>query len=147
MTAEIDIPLEGVILVVLGTVIMLEDMAMAQINLLEQTVRMVGMGAVMAPAMVSVAVATIVMDSPILITRQGLLQDRITSNPSSLLRLRTVHRPLQLTNSSPSLRHKLLSNTLHPWFLTPCLLSSLSKHLQLDEVIYCFLSCFKFYII
>lgn len=146
MTAGIDI-LEGVILVVLGTGIMVEDLTTAQIKLSAQIHRMVAMGAVMAAAMASVEAVTMVMDSPTLTTKQEASQARTTSRPSSLLPVRMAHRLPQVIPPSLSPRHRLLSSTPHHWCPIPCLLSSLSKcTLHLKEVIYCFLSCFKFYI-
>lgn len=146
MTAGIDI-LEGVILVVLGTGIMVEDLTTAQIKLLAQIHRMVAMGAVMAAAMASVEAVTMVMDSPTLTTKQEASQARTTSRPSSLLPVRMAHRLPQVIPPSLLPRHRLLSSTPHHWCPIPCLLSSLSKRtLHLKEVIYCFLSCFKFYI-
>lgn len=141
MTAGIDI-LEGVILVVLETGIMAEGLITAQIKLSAQIHRMVAMGAAMA----SVEAATMVTDSPTS-TKQEPSQARTTSRPSSLLLVRMVHRLVLVIPSFLSPRHRLLSSTPHRWCPMPCLLSSLSKHtLHLKEVIYCFLSCFKFYI-
>lgn len=145
MTAGIDF-LEGVILGVLETGIMAEGLITAQIKLSAQIHRMVAMGAIMVAAMASVQAATMVTDSPTS-TKQGPSQARTTSRPSSLLLVRMVHRLAQVIPSSLSPRHRLLSSTPHHWCPMPCLLSSLSKHtLHLKEVIYCFLSCSKFYI-
>lgn len=114
MTGGID-SLEGVILVVIGTAITIGVMT---INLLVQTLKMVGMAAVMAPAMVSLAMAT---DSQLLPTRRQRFQARTTSRPRMVLSL------LLPTPHFLSLRHKRYHSTLHHWCHTRCHLSSLSK--------------------
>lgn len=146
MTVGIDTPLEGVILVVLGTGIMVEVMIMDQTKLLAQIHRMEeAMGEIMAAPMASAEAATMVMDSPTSTTKQERSVVRAISRPHSLLPQRLEHRLAQVIPHSPSPRHRLRSSTPHRWCPTPCLLSSLSKHtLHLKEVIYCFLS-FKFY--
>lgn len=146
MTVGIDTPLEGVILVVLGTGIMVEVMIMDQTKLLAQIHRMEeAMGEIMAAPMASAEAATMVMDSPTSTAKQERSVVRATSRPHSLLPLRLEHRLVLVIPHSPSPRHRLHSSTRHRWCPTPCLLSSLSKHtLHLKEVIYCFLS-FKFY--
>lgn len=145
MTAGIGI-LEGGILAVLGTEIMVEGLTTDQIKHLAQIRRMEAMGPITA-AMVSAGAATMVMDSPTLATaKQEPLEPRTTSRPNSLLPVSLAHRLALVTPLSPSPRHRLHSSILLRWCPTPCLLSSLSKRTTyLKEVIYCFLSCFKFY--
>lgn len=144
MTAGIDI-LEGAISVVLGTGTTAEGSTTVQIKRSAQIHRTVAMGGTMAAAMALVEAATTATDSPTSTTKQEPLQARTTSRPSSLLRVRMVHRLPQVTPRSLSPRHRLLNRTPHHWCPTPCLLSSLSKQApHLKEVIYCFLSCFKF---
>lgn len=119
MTGGID-SLEGVTLVVIGIVITVGVMT---INLLTQTLKMVGMAAVMAPAMVLLAMA---MDSQLLPTRQECFQARTTSRPSSFHQ-RLVLSLLLPTPHFLSLRHKRYHSTPHHWCPTQCHLSSLSK--------------------
>lgn len=126
-TAGIDI-LAGVILVVLGTVIMVEGLTTGQTKLLAQIHRMAATEAAMAAVMASVELATMVMDSPTSTPKLEHLRARTTSRPSNLSLVRMVHKPMQVTPHSPSHRHRLLSSTPHHWCPTPCLLSSLSKH-------------------
>ena len=126
MTAGIGI-LEGVILAVLGTGIMVEGLTMDQIKHLAQMHRMEAMGAITVVAMASVEAATMVMDSPTSVIRREPSEARATSSPSSLLPVRLVHRMVQVTPRSPSPRHRFHSSIHHPWCPTPCLLSSLSK--------------------
>lgn len=120
MTGEID-SLEGVTLVDTGTAI---TIAVMTINLLVQILKMAGMAAVMAPAMVSLAMAT---DSQLLPTRQQPFQARTTSRPSSFHQVRMVRSLLLPTPHFLSLRHKRYHSTLHRWCPMRCHLSSLSK--------------------
>lgn len=145
MTAGIDI-LEGEISVVLGTGITAEGSTTVQTKHSVQIHRMVAMGGTMAAPTALVEAATTATDSPTSTTKQQEpSQARTTSRPSSLLRVRMVHRLRQFIPSSLSPRHRLPNRTPHHWCPTPCHLSSLSKQaLHLKEVIYCFLSCFKF---
>lgn len=126
MTAGIDILLEGVILVVSGTGIMVEGMTVALKHLAQ--IHRLAMGAVMAATMASVQAATVVMDSQTLTIKQEPSQARATSRPSSLFLVRMAHRPVQVTHRSPFHKHRLLNSTPHHWCPTPCLLSSPSKH-------------------
>lgn len=139
MTAGIG-TLEGGILAVLGTEIMVEGLTTDQIKPLAQIRRMEAMGPI--TAMVSAGAATMVMDSPTLaIAKQEPLAPRTTSRPHSLLPVSLAHRLALVTLLSPSPRHRPHSSILLRWCPTPCLLSSLSKRITyLKEVIYCFLS-------
>lgn len=144
MTAGIGTP-EGGILAVLGTEIMVEGLTTDQIKPLAQIRRMEAMGPI--TAMVSAGAATMVTDSPTLATaNQEPLEPRTTSRLNSLLPVSLAHRLALVTPRSPSPRHRPHSSILLRWCPTPCLLSSHSKRTTyLKEVIYCFLSCFKFY--
>jgi len=127
MTAGIGIPLEGVILAVLGTGIVVEVLT-DQIKPLAQIHRTEAMGAITAAPMVSAEAATTVTDSPTLTAKQDRSEARITSRPRSSPLVRVAHRTVQVIPLSPSPRHRLRSILPHRWCRTPCLLSSLSKY-------------------
>ena len=80
MTAGIGIHLEGVISVV-GTGIAVETLTMDQIRPLAQIHRMEVMAVALAP-MATLEAATMVMDSPTSLTKQGPLVARTASRPS-----------------------------------------------------------------
>lgn len=128
MTAGIGIPLEGAILAVLGTGIMVEVLTTDQIKPLAQIHRMEAMGAITAAPMASVEAATTVMDSPTLTAKWDPSEARATSSPHSSPPVRVGHRTVQVTPLSLSPRHRLHSILPHRWCPTPCLLSSLSKY-------------------
>lgn len=79
VTVGTDTLLEGVILVVLETGIMVESLIMLR-RLLAQIHRMQATGPVTAPAMASVEAATMVTDSPTA-TQRGLSEARTPSRP------------------------------------------------------------------
>ena len=91
-TVGIGIHLEGVILAV-GTGITVEALTMDQIRPMAQIRRMEAMEAILAVAMATVEEATMVMDSPTLVTtKRDPLTARTTFRPNSLPQIRLSHR-------------------------------------------------------